>query len=614
MFLAFTYNGWGDIKTEQSHAGGVTTGTPAITYTYEDGADENGNALYVRLQKVTYPSGRQIHYCYEAPPTSRLSSISENSGGTQNLVAYTYLGMNTIVKESHPQVSGGLNLSYGSAGTYAGWDRFGRILQQLWKNDAGTTVDGYTYTYDRAGNRTSKTNTLNSAFSETYTYDDLNRLVDANRNGTNLQDWTLDALGNWGTFNDGSLNQTRTANAANEVTGISGSWIDPAYDAAGNMSSGPKAGDETTRLHFVYDAWNRLAAVKADDDGEPGATIATYAYDGMGRRVSKTVGSDTFDFYYNEQYQVVEVRKNGDTDPYEQTVYDVRYIDAPVMVYRDTDTDGSSIQYVYVAQDANFNVTAIIDGSNGSVINRFVYTPYGQRTVLNASWAAGTTDFMLGHQGLMLDGESGLYYNWARFYHPTLGRFMQRDPLEYVDGGNLYEYVRSSPIGAIDPRGLAVTPPPIPGENPPPKQNPPADIHLDDPSQPPGGGVIGTGPITIVGPSNPIEGLNPNQPGQGLPPIVNPPDPGEGRFEGEPSQWGWGPRRWEVPIQAWLELDTFSGVTLMSGIPILSGIALPASLRWLFGGLDSGVAWIKDPPKTAAAKTAWNMMQCLEKP
>lgn len=426
--------------------------------------------------EVTYPSGRQIHYIYEdsgsgvSPLGLRLASISENSGGTQNLVTYTYLGVNTIVKESHPQVSGGLNLSYGSGGTYAGWDRFGRILQQLWKNNAGTTVDGYTYTYDRAGNRMSKTNTLHSAFSETYSYDDLNRLVDANRNGSDLQSWSLDALGNWAGFADGTNNQTRTHNAANETTDINTSWIDPTYDAAGNMISGPKAGEEATRLHFVYDAWNRLVAAKADNSGQPGNTIATYAYDGMGRRVSKTVGSVTYDYYYNEQYQLVEVRRDGDSDPYEQYVYDQRYVDAPVMVYRDTDADGSNIQVVYVAQDANFNVTATIDGASATVINRFVYTPHGARTVLNATWTAVTTDFMVGHQGLMLDGESGLYYNRARLYHPTVGAFIQRDPLEYFDGTCLYRYERNRPCEHFDPLGLggAVMPvmpvQPTPGE------------------------------------------------------------------------------------------------------------------------------------------------------
>ena len=89
----------------------MTTGTPAVTYSYEDGADANGNARYLRLKKVTYPGGRVVYSVYESGPTGRLSSLSENAGGTLNLVQYTYLGMSTIVKESHPQVAGGLNLS-----------------------------------------------------------------------------------------------------------------------------------------------------------------------------------------------------------------------------------------------------------------------------------------------------------------------------------------------------------------------------------------------------------------------------------------------------------------------------------------------------------------------
>jgi YD repeat-containing protein len=82
-------------------------------------------------------------------------------------------------------------------------------------------------------------------------------------------------------FTDGAMTQMRQQNAANETTGITGGgWNSPAYDAAGNIVSGPKAGAETTRLHFVYDAWNRLVQVKADSGGQPGAVIATYQYDG----------------------------------------------------------------------------------------------------------------------------------------------------------------------------------------------------------------------------------------------------------------------------------------------------------------------------------------------
>ena len=452
--VKYTYDGWGDLKSEQSHAGAVTDGTPAVTYSYEDGADENGNAQYLRLKKVTYPAGRMLYCLYESTSAGRLTSVSENSSGTQKLVQYTYLGLSRIMKETRPQVAGG-GLSLDNGGIYSGWDRFGRIVMQQWKRSGSLLMDAYLYDFNSAGDKTLQKNLINSSLTETYTYDGLSRLIDTNRGGADLQNWGLDAVGNWDQFTDGATVQTREQNAANETTSISGSWVDPAYDAAGNMVSGPKAGDETTRLHYVYDPWNRLVAEKADDGGEPGSVIATYQYDGRGFRTQKVLaGGDTFDYYYNEQHQVLEVRKNGSANAYEQYVYGQRYVDELVMVYRDTNTDGVVEQNLYVLQDANFNVTATVNGASGQIVNRFIYTPYGQRTVLTATWTAGTTDFMLGHQGLYLDGESGLYYNRARYLHPTLGSFTTRDPLGYVDGANVYQYECGNPTANTDPLGL----------------------------------------------------------------------------------------------------------------------------------------------------------------
>ncbi len=177
------------------------------------------NTSHCHLSNVTDLASRVAYYNY--PTTglgavlSRLDNIAADSSGTSKYVQYTYLGAGTIIKEEHPAVSGGLTLSYGTAANdYSGLDRFGRIASQTWTNASGTTtLDGFTYTYDRAGNPLTKTNSLNSSFSEAYTYDALNRLVDANRNGTNLQDWTLDSLGNWSGTTIGTTGQTRTKGA-----------------------------------------------------------------------------------------------------------------------------------------------------------------------------------------------------------------------------------------------------------------------------------------------------------------------------------------------------------------------------------------------------------------
>ncbi len=96
-------------------------------------------------------------------------------------------------------------------------------------------------------------------------------------------------------------------------------------------------------------------------------------------------------------------------------------------------------QRLFVQQDANHNVTSVASRA-GAVIDRYHYTPYGTRTVLNADFSVDTdgqsdADFRHGHQGLAIDHETGLYYNRARLLHPTLGRFTQRDPLGLEAGG-----------------------------------------------------------------------------------------------------------------------------------------------------------------------------------
>jgi RHS repeat-associated protein len=106
--------------------------------------------------------------------------------------------------------------------------------------------------------------------------------------------------------------------------------------------------------------------------------------------------------------------------------------------------------------DANYNVTALVDTS-GAVQERYVYDPYGAVTVCNADWTERTSGTMLNKvlfQGMYYDTETGLYHVRHRMYHPTLGRWLQRDPLGYVDGLHLYDFAGNAPTVSVDPAGL----------------------------------------------------------------------------------------------------------------------------------------------------------------
>ena len=482
-----TYDGWGNVsQVWQSHSGAVDTGsTPSVQYGF-DSLD--------RLHSVTYPTTSQvIYYNYFSSTLDRalgrlglLNNISTTQDNSGALAVYQYLGDGTIVRVLHPQVSTGLELDYGSPGDgYSGLDAFGRVTNLNWNDGNSDTLDEYTYSYDAAGNRIAKCNALNSSLSETYTYDALNRLVDTQRGGNAYQNWTLDQLGNWTGFNDNGTSQSRTTDAANEIQTVSGTTNNPSYDGDGNMVA-------DNNFVYTYDAWNHLVQVNhRNTDGSTGDLVAQYQYDGRGYRISKAVaryddgqnpdtitGYDRTDYYYNTSWQVLEERTSANqssadtvaTTATYQYGWDARYIDTPIC--RFTLSGGSTTQTLYYLTDANHNVTALVDGTDGSatqgeVVERYVYDSYGNVTVLNGvvdsqgndtsanEWqprTANTFNNEVLYAGYRYNPETGNYSDRYRDYEAPLGVWLQRDPAQ--SGADLYEYANSGPIDSVDPTGL----------------------------------------------------------------------------------------------------------------------------------------------------------------
>ncbi|MGE0721911.1 MAG: RHS repeat-associated core domain-containing protein [Novosphingobium sp.] len=90
----------------------------------------------------------------------------------------------------------------------------------------------------------------------------------------------------------------------------------------------------------------------------------------------------------------------------------------------------------------------LVTDAAGAVVSSITRDPWG-----NAILLAGTAAIRLGYPGQWHDGTSGLYQNWHRDYDPTLGRYMETDPIGLAGGTNLYAYVGGNPVNVVDPRG-----------------------------------------------------------------------------------------------------------------------------------------------------------------
>jgi YD repeat-containing protein len=244
------YNGLGQLTDGyQAHNDDVDTATtPKVQHAYSTLGSGS------RLTSITYPNGKVLSYNFASgldDSIGRLSSLSDSSG---TLEGFTYLGLGTAVERSR---GNGVDLTYidpsttGDAGDqYAGLDRFGRIVDQRW-TDGATDADRFGYTYDRNSNRTSKSNNLNSSFSEAYALDDLDRLASFSRTGRS-QAWDLDALGNRQSVTTNGNAQTRSHNDQNQITDLGGT-PQFTYDGNGNMTA-------WAAKDFTYDAWIALSA------------------------------------------------------------------------------------------------------------------------------------------------------------------------------------------------------------------------------------------------------------------------------------------------------------------------------------------------------------------
>jgi len=270
-----------------------------------------------------------------------------------------------------------------------------------------------------------------------YTYDNLSRLQTANYNsGERVYDFDFDLAGNRlqeALSGTGVTDKTTNYeyNNANQITRMNvdgGSWTNLTYDNNGNLTN-----DGTNS--YTWDRANRMATLN------DGVDTYSYAYDGMGRRVSQTVNSTVTQYLLDTQPSLAKVLAQTTGANTE------RFIHAPRGIHAMEDNTGT---WSYMAQDGLGSVRAEIDAS--AVVSASQnYAPYGQPMDVSGSF-----DSSFGFTGEQTDGNSQVYLR-ARYYNPSIGVFSALDAFEGAMQNpmslNGYSWVEGNVPNAVDPSG-----------------------------------------------------------------------------------------------------------------------------------------------------------------
>jgi RHS repeat-associated protein len=248
-------------------------------------------------------------------------------------------------------------------------------------------------------------------------------------------------VGNRGSVNTDSVVTSYATNNMNEYDAVGG--VANLQDNDGNLK------DDGTHT-FVHDALNRLIEVRRISDG---LTVARYTYDALNRRVTKTVTNsgalNGATRYLLDGVQEIEERDGADAVV-------AQYVYGPAIDEILTMERGGQAYYYH--DDSLGSIEALTDGTQ-AIVERTTYDAYGAPKFTNATFTPAGTTSSVGNPFLFtaqrLDPETGLYYYRNRYYNPSTGRFIERDPTGYGAGSmGLYEYPGNNPIDSTDPMGL----------------------------------------------------------------------------------------------------------------------------------------------------------------
>ncbi|MGI6300863.1 MAG: RHS repeat-associated core domain-containing protein [Verrucomicrobiota bacterium] len=352
------------------------------------------------------------------------------------------------------------------------------------------TFSKYSYLYNSVGERVSmeSSGTIASVWpsiawpkENIFTYNSRGELIGAaNGVASEAREYAYDPIGNRTTSTQGIQPTTDyTTNSLNQYTLTANPLEEFIYDLDGNLQT-------TGDFKMEYDAENRLVSIYPKREAK-GDKKVVYQYDYMGRRISRKVWTKTSVDKWPEE-------SSASPTSFKKYVWDGWHLlaelngknnDAALVTYTwGPDLSGTfggaggvggllgiSKKTVPTANlaclyDGNGNITQLVDMATGDAKAHYEYDPFGNLIQSEGesgleTWNKFRYSTKQIEEELLIPTTSSsagvspdLYYYGYRFYHPRLGRWINRDPIWEEGGGNLCQFVLNNPLNNIDIIGL----------------------------------------------------------------------------------------------------------------------------------------------------------------